>query len=99
MQPAVLTTMDITTDGFGFMLSVGNLLWVPMTYSIQARYLASFPKDLGFLGTFGVLVVNSVGYFIFRSANLQKNSLRNNKPTSSFLFLFFGVNDLTISTC
>ena len=34
-QPAIFTTMDITTDGFGFMLSVGDLVWVPFTYSLQ----------------------------------------------------------------
>lgn len=32
---AILTTMDITTDGFGFMLVFGDLAWVPFTYSLQ----------------------------------------------------------------
>ena len=34
--------MDITTDGFGYMLAFGDLAWVPFTYSLQARpeYLA-----------------------------------------------------------
>ena len=27
-QAAILTTMDITTDGFGFMLAFGDLAWV-----------------------------------------------------------------------
>ena len=26
-EPAILTTMDITTDGFGFMLAFGDLAW------------------------------------------------------------------------
>ena len=34
---AILTTMDITTDGFGYMLAFGDLAWVPFTYSLQAR--------------------------------------------------------------
>lgn len=38
-ERAILTTMDITTDGFGFMLAFGDLAWVPFTYSLQARYL------------------------------------------------------------
>eukprot|EP00964_Phaeocystis_antarctica_P106704 scaffold71517_cov55-Phaeocystis_antarctica.AAC.5 len=29
--------MDITTDGFGYMLAFGDLAWVPFTYSLQAR--------------------------------------------------------------
>ena len=36
-EQAILTTMDITTDGFGFMLAFGDLSWVPFTYSLQAR--------------------------------------------------------------
>jgi delta14-sterol reductase len=37
MEKAILTTMDITTDGFGFMLAFGDLAWVPFIYSLQAR--------------------------------------------------------------
>lgn len=43
-EKAILTTMDITTDGFGFMLVFGDLAWVPFTYSLQARYLVDHPK-------------------------------------------------------
>ena len=43
-EKAILTTMDITTDGFGFMLVFGDLTWVPFTYSLQARYLVDHPQ-------------------------------------------------------
>jgi hypothetical protein len=33
-EEAILTTMDITTDGFGWMLSFGDLAWVPGLYSL-----------------------------------------------------------------
>ena len=36
--------MDITTDGFGFMLVFGDIAWVPFTYCLQARYLADNPR-------------------------------------------------------
>jgi Delta14-sterol reductase len=68
--------MDITTDGFGFMLAVGDLLWVPLTYSLQARYLAAHPKDLGLIGTFAILAIDLLGYWIFRSANGEKDEFR-----------------------
>lgn len=38
-ERAILTTMDITTDGFGFMLAFGDLAWVPFTYTLQVHYL------------------------------------------------------------
>ena len=34
-EKSILTTMDITTDGFGFMLAFGDLTWVPFIYSLQ----------------------------------------------------------------
>jgi delta14-sterol reductase len=78
MEPAILTTMDVTTDGFGFMLAFGDLVWVPFIYSLQAKYLSVYPLQLGLNGTLGVIVVQGIGYFVFRSANNQKNRFRTN---------------------
>ncbi|PWW73549.1 ERG4/ERG24 ergosterol biosynthesis protein [Tuber magnatum] len=76
-EPAVLTTMDVTTDGFGFMLSFGDLMWLPFNYSIQCRYLAMHPFELGPLGVAGVLAVQGLGYWIFREANREKHEFRS----------------------
>lgn len=70
--------MDITTDGFGWMLAFGNLSWVPMVYSLQARYLASFPRDLNYFELVGIVALQLAGYYIFRSSNGQKNDFRTN---------------------
>ncbi|RDW83252.1 Delta(14)-sterol reductase-like protein [Coleophoma crateriformis] len=78
MENAILTTMDITADGFGFMLAFGDLVWVPFIYSLQARYLAVYPLSLGPMATTGVLAVVGVGYYIFRGANNEKNRFRTN---------------------
>ncbi|KAH0830899.1 hypothetical protein AYO21_11545 [Fonsecaea monophora] len=78
MESAILTTMDVTTDGFGFMLAFGDLTWVPFIYSLQARYLAVYPLTLGISGIAGVLGVQGLGYYIFRGANNEKNRFRTN---------------------
>ena len=87
MEPAILTTMDITTDGFGFMLAFGDLAWLPFIYSLQARYLSLYPVHLGLWGILGVLAVQGLGYFIFRGANNEKNRFRTdpNDPKVSHL--------------
>ncbi|KAK3190936.1 erg24, C-14 sterol reductase [Lecanicillium sp. MT-2017a] len=77
-EPAILTTMDITTDGFGMMLAFGDLVWVPFVYSQQTRYLAVHPLSLGPAGLAGMLSLIGLGFYIFRSANLQKNAFRTN---------------------
>ncbi|KKY28253.1 putative deltasterol reductase [Diplodia seriata] len=76
MEPAILTTMDITTDGFGFMLSFGDLVWVPFVYSLQARYLAIDPKVLSYFEMAVIFGLQASGYYIFRSANNEKNRFR-----------------------
>jgi hypothetical protein len=80
--------MDITTDGFGFMLSVGNLAWVPFVYSLQARYLVFKQVDLGSVWTAAVFLVNMAGYYIFRTANGEKNDFRNGQNPKSVVLSY-----------
>lgn len=75
--------MDITTDGFGFMLSAGDLLWVPFVYTLQARYLAFTHVELGPMLTALVVLFEVVGYYIFRGANGEKNDFRNGRNPRS----------------
>lgn len=77
-ESSILTTMDITTDGFGFMLVFGNLCWVPMIYSLQSRYLLDHPLDLNLFVLGLAVVFQSTGYYIFRSAASEKDAFRNN---------------------
>ena len=82
IQPALFTTMDITTDGFGFMLA-SAITWVPFTYTIQARYLVFNQIELGPIYTALIVSVNLLGYYIFRTANAEKNDFRNGKNPKS----------------
>ncbi|KAF6264906.1 sterol reductase [Scenedesmus sp. NREL 46B-D3] len=75
-EAAILTTMDITTDGFGFMLAFGDLAWVPFTFCTQARYLADYPHELPLPAVLGILAVKALGFCIFRGANSQKDAFR-----------------------
>lgn len=76
VEPNILTTMDITTDGFGFMLALGDLVWLPFTYSFQTRYLAMHPVHLDVTGIAVVLAAQGLGYWIFRGSNSEKNRFR-----------------------
>ena len=89
MEPAILTTMDITTDGFGFMLSFGDLVWVPFIFSQPARYLSVHPVSLGPLYITLILAVQGVGYYIFRASNNEKNRFRTNPNDPSVQHLSF----------
>ncbi|KIP08980.1 hypothetical protein PHLGIDRAFT_68417 [Phlebiopsis gigantea 11061_1 CR5-6] len=86
-EPAIFTTMDITTDGFGFMLAVGDLAWVPFVYSLQPRYLVFKQVELGPVYTALIVLVNFTGYYIFRDANGEKNDFRNGKNPKNLKFM------------
>lgn len=77
MEPAILTTIDIISDGFGFMLAFGDIVWVPFVYSMQTRYLAVHPVMLGWWNIL-VFSILGLGYAIFRGANNEKNRFRTN---------------------
>eukprot|EP00929_Paragymnodinium_shiwhaense_P113945 TRINITY_DN82260_c0_g1_i1.p1 TRINITY_DN82260_c0_g1~~TRINITY_DN82260_c0_g1_i1.p1 ORF type:complete len:429 (+),score=45.08 TRINITY_DN82260_c0_g1_i1:65-1351(+) len=80
-ERAILTTMDITTDGFGFMLAFGDLAWVPFTYSLQARYLVHHDPGLSMVAAGVIATLCLIGYVIFRGANSQKDAFRRD-PTA-----------------
>ncbi|XP_044925455.1 delta(14)-sterol reductase LBR isoform X2 [Mustela putorius furo] len=77
-EEALLTTMDITHDGFGFMLAFGDLVWVPFIYSFQAFYLVHHPNEVSWPMASLIIALKLCGYVIFRCANSQKNAFRKN---------------------
>ena len=72
----ILSTMDITTDGFGYMLVMGDLAWVPVVYTLPARFLADNPIFLPWYCLSGVVLLYCVGLYIFRAANNEKDTFR-----------------------
>ncbi|XP_008287091.1 delta(14)-sterol reductase LBR isoform X1 [Stegastes partitus] len=77
-EEAILTTMDLMHDGFGFMLAFGDLVWVPFTYTLQAYYLVSHPNPLSLPAVAAILLLKLVGFYIFRKSNSEKNAFRRN---------------------
>lgn len=76
-EPAILTTMDIKHENFGFMLAFGDLVWVPMTYSLQAAYLVEHVHELPWWGVAAILALELLGLYIFRAVNSQKHEFRS----------------------
>lgn len=77
-EEAILTTMDLMHDGFGFMLAFGDLVWVPFTYTLQAYYLVSHPNPLSHTCLALIVTLKLVGFYIFRKSNSEKNAFRRN---------------------
>ena len=75
-EPAILTTMDIKHENFGLMLAFGDMVWVPMTYSLQAAYLVHHVHDLPWWAAVGIALMAVTGLMTFRAVNNQKNKFR-----------------------
>lgn len=75
-EEAMLTTWDINYENYGFMLAFAFMTWMPFNFSLQAQYLVYAAPELSTLAVVGLLLLNFVGYYIFRSSNLQKHRFR-----------------------
>lgn len=75
-EPSILSTMDITTDGLGFMLVFGDLVWVPFTYTLQARFLLNTAHEPSYAALAAGFLLHAIGYAIFRRSNRQKDLVR-----------------------
>lgn len=75
-EEAILSTMDITTEGFGMMLALGDMGWVPFTYSLQALYLVRHDPGMPPLYYAAASVFGALGYWTFRGSNGLKDRFR-----------------------
>lgn len=76
-EEAMLSTWDINHENYGFMLAFAFLTWMPFNFSLQSQYLVYADPALSGLAVAGLLALNFGGYYIFRSANLQKHRFRS----------------------
>lgn len=83
-EQGIVGMMDFKTDGLGFMLTFGDIVWVPFLYSTQCRYLAMYPVHMGPYGLAAVGIIFSVGLYIFRASNSQKILFRENPDNPAF---------------
>ncbi len=80
-EEAMLSTWDINYENYGFMLAFGFVTWMPFTFSLQAQYLVHHDPELSVAAAGLFTALNFAGYYVFRTANLQKHRFRT-EPTA-----------------
>lgn len=78
-----LKTIDIHHDHFGWMLAWGDCVWLPYMYTLQALFLVFNPVELSLPYALFVLSLGLVGFYIFASANNQKDLFRSTNGEQS----------------
>ncbi|KAI6659310.1 hypothetical protein LOD99_14981 [Oopsacas minuta] len=91
-EDSVLSMMDITTDGFGYMLAFGDISWVPIVFSMHTRFLAFNPIELSTTMLAIIFALWIGGYYIFRVSNSVKCGYRLNPKSPEYADI------ITIST-
>ena len=72
----ILSTIDIRSERFGWMLAYGDLGLVPMTYCLQAFYLIDHVHSIPPWWAIFIVLFNFTGFYLFRAANMQKDRFR-----------------------
>lgn len=75
-----LKTIDIHHDHFGWMLAWGDSVWLPYMYTLQGLFLVFNPIELSTTYAASVLAIGLLGFYIFASANNQKDRFRRDDP-------------------
>lgn len=77
-EEKMLTTWDIISEEFGYMLVFGDYVFIPFAFSVQCHYLLYYPDFHSVSLPIAILLIFFIGYYVFRTANSQKNQYKNN---------------------
>lgn len=78
----MLSTWDIISEKFGFMLIWGDLVFVPFFYSIIGWYLVDAIEPIPLSRAIAIGLLYLIGLTIFRGANAQKHRFKKNPDAS-----------------
>ncbi|XP_067831118.1 delta(14)-sterol reductase LBR-like isoform X4 [Heptranchias perlo] len=84
LQESVVFTKEITSDMFGYIMTFGEIVWIPFTSSLQAIYLLHHPQELTYLQVAIIVLIYAVGFFIYNRSNDQKNKFRSHPQDVAF---------------
>ncbi len=76
LEANLLSMIDIIEENLGFMLWHAFLVWMPFNFTLQQQYILEADPNLPTIAAAALLLLNVLGYYIFRSANLQKQQFR-----------------------
>ncbi|XP_065832909.1 delta(14)-sterol reductase TM7SF2-like [Oscarella lobularis] len=79
----ILSINEFSKQGVGFLICYAIMVFRPILYSLPARFLVDNPVELPQMQIATILILEVVGYVIYRWSNTQKNSYRRNPDSES----------------
>ncbi|KAI4889880.1 hypothetical protein NFI96_029458 [Prochilodus magdalenae] len=75
---SVLDTKEFTEESIGYLMIMGEYIWIPFFSSLPVYFLLQRPKHIHFLFTLPIILLFSVGFLMYYMSNEQKSKFRKN---------------------
>ncbi|XP_043086358.1 delta(14)-sterol reductase TM7SF2 [Puntigrus tetrazona] len=83
-EGSVLTTKEFTQEPIGFIMILGEFIWIPFFSSLPAYFLLQRPGPTHFLSAVPISVLFTAGFLIYYLSNEQKDGFRRDPSAAAY---------------
>ncbi|XP_023667919.2 delta(14)-sterol reductase TM7SF2 [Paramormyrops kingsleyae] len=86
-EESVLPTKEYTEDGIGFLMILGEYIWIPFYSSVPGYFLLHRPTHLNPIAVTLICLIFGIGFIVYYLSNSQKDGFRKNPNDPAFAHL------------
>ncbi|KAA0701634.1 Delta(14)-sterol reductase [Triplophysa tibetana] len=83
-EATILTTKEFTEEPIGFIMIMGEYIWIPFFSSLPVYYLLQKPNNIHPMSAVFICLLFGFGFLIYYLSNEQKDGFRRNPNDSAF---------------
>ncbi|XP_016309277.1 delta(14)-sterol reductase isoform X2 [Sinocyclocheilus anshuiensis] len=83
-EGSVLTTKEFTNEPIGFIMILGEFIWIPFFSSLPAYFLLQRPNHIHFLSAVPICLLFAAGFLMYYLSNEQKDGFRRNPSDPAY---------------
>ncbi|XP_055051502.2 delta(14)-sterol reductase TM7SF2 [Misgurnus anguillicaudatus] len=77
-EGSILTTKEFTEEPIGFIMIMGEYIWIPFFSSLPVYFLLQKPNHIHYLSAVPICLLFATGFLIYYLSNEQKDGFRRN---------------------
>ncbi|XP_076837019.1 delta(14)-sterol reductase LBR isoform X2 [Brachyhypopomus gauderio] len=86
-EDSILTTKEFTEESIGFLMILGEYIWIPIFSGLPIYFLLHRPNHIHFLYTIPLLLLYGIGFLFYYLSNEQKSGFRKNPNNPAYAHL------------
>ncbi|KAG1927767.1 delta(14)-sterol reductase TM7SF2 [Pimephales promelas] len=86
-EGSVLTTKEFTEEPIGFIMILGEYIWIPFFSSLPVYFLLQRPNQIHFLFAVFICLLFGIGFLVYYLSNEQKDGFRRNPNDPAYASL------------